>query len=251
MTTTYRAYCWGTRPTAVLGKHLFRQVSVGPEHTCGVTTDDQAFCWGSNVFGQLGTGTFDPQGTVAQQPVAVVGMLKFSTVSVGAYHTCGVTTDSRAYCWGGDRWGQLGDGVGSDTCEFSQPCLTRPRLVTGGHRFSQLEAGGGLGPGEDGVGGDDGGHTCAVTTDGQAYCWGVGAHGQNGDGTLSTRTAPRLVAGGLLFRSVSLGVYHVCGVTTADRAYCWGWNEFGQLATARARSVERPERSPEDICSAK
>jgi alpha-tubulin suppressor-like RCC1 family protein len=92
-----------------------------------------------------------------------------------------------------------------------------------------VDAGGGYGPGEGGVGGTDGGHTCGVTTDNRALCWGEGQHGQNGDGTLILRKAPVLVAGGLTFRSVSVGIYHVCGVTTGSVPYCWGWNWVGVL----------------------
>jgi len=40
-------------------------------------------------------------------------------------------------------------------------------------------------------------HTCAVTTDGAAYCWGSNSTGAVGDGTTSDRTSPVLVAGGL------------------------------------------------------
>ena len=29
----------------------------------------------------------------------------------GFGHSCGVTTDARAYCWGGNGYGQLGDGT--------------------------------------------------------------------------------------------------------------------------------------------
>jgi alpha-tubulin suppressor-like RCC1 family protein len=39
---------------------VFRQVSAGGGHSCGVTTDDQAYCWGSNAYGNLGDGTHTP-----------------------------------------------------------------------------------------------------------------------------------------------------------------------------------------------
>ena len=40
---------------------------------------------------------------------AAAGALAFRQVSVGTFHTCGVTTDDRAYCWG--NGGLLGDGT--------------------------------------------------------------------------------------------------------------------------------------------
>jgi alpha-tubulin suppressor-like RCC1 family protein len=71
-------------------------------------------------------------------------------------------------------------------------------------------------------------HTCALTSAGAAYCWGANDHGQLGDGTLTMRTSPVLVGGGLTFFSLSAGGSHTCGVTIGG-AYCWGANGNGQL----------------------
>lgn len=251
------AYCWGggdavlgngsaspsLRPVRVAGGLSFRQVSAGNSHTCGVTTENRAFCWGSNVFGELGTGnTFD---TPALSPAAVVGSHRFKGVSVGVYHSCGVTMTGRAYCWGGDQWGQIGDGAASGTCEVPNllPCRTRPTLVAGGHQWGQLDAGGGHGPGEGSTEAFAGGRTCGVTIDNRAFCWGVGTLGQNGDGTRSLRSAPSAVAGELSFRTVSTGVWHTCGVTTNNRAYCWGHNTSGQIGDGTEGTTRlRPRR---------
>jgi alpha-tubulin suppressor-like RCC1 family protein len=37
--------------------------------------------------------------------------LQFNGVSPGSQHTCGVTTDKVAHCWGWNAYGQLGDGT--------------------------------------------------------------------------------------------------------------------------------------------
>jgi alpha-tubulin suppressor-like RCC1 family protein len=245
VTTANRAYCWGLgghvgdgtnmsrlRPAPVAGGLSFRQVSAGQEHTCGVTTDDRVYCWGDNVFGQLGNGTTGDIGYPELSPVAVMGTLRFRGVSVGTYHSCGVTTTDRAYCWGGDQWGQVGDGAASGTCQVTfntLPCRKKPTLVAGGYRWRQVDAGGGNGPGEDQTGPTSAGRTCGVTTDGRAFCWGDGTQGQNGDGTRSIRTAPSKVAGDRLYRAVSTGHFHSCAVATNNRAYCWGVNHAGQV----------------------
>ena len=228
LTAASRIYCWGWNvfgqvgdgttgfahptPGLVAGGLQFRRVSAGEYRSCGIALDDRAYCWGSSSL----------------TPVVVPGGHLFRQVSVGIEHTCAVTTDNRAYCWGGSGSGQIGDSVkGGETCAkdggaFPVLCRKSPALVAGGHRFRQLEAGGG--PGQA-----DPGHTCAVTTDDRAFCWGFNAHGQIGNGNLNNAYWPKRVAGGLLFRNVTAGVYDSCGATTDNHAYCWGGNLFGEI----------------------
>jgi alpha-tubulin suppressor-like RCC1 family protein len=247
-------------PAAALS---FRQVSAGNVHTCGVTTENVAFCWGLNLFGELGDGT---GADVRPVPVAVVGGLRFRQVSAGSDYSCGVTTDSLAYCWGINHSGQLGNGTisGPETCH-GWPCSTTPVAVLGGHRFRRVEAGSAhvcgitganrafcWGANDEGQLGDHtttprltpvavggghlfrqvsagGAHTCGLTPDNLAYCWGWNIKGQLGNGTRIRRLSPVAVAGGLLFRQVSAGFAHTCGRNLTNRAYCWGFNRFGQL----------------------
>jgi alpha-tubulin suppressor-like RCC1 family protein len=139
--------------------------------------------------------------------------LRFRQVSAGgdrdqeqyAAHSCGVTTSDEAYCWGGNRVGQL--GIGGTTSGGSHYTPTR---VAGGYRFRQIDAG------VD--------YTCAVTTTYRAYCWGNGRRGQIGDGKTYLRFSPSAVAGGHAFSRVTTGRVHTCAETTLNRAYCWGAN---------------------------
>ncbi|MGH7511340.1 MAG: RCC1 domain-containing protein, partial [Gemmatimonadales bacterium] len=144
----------------------------GWEHTCAVTTSSRAFCWGDNHYYQLGDGT---TATRRWWPRAVAGGLSFRRVTAGWKHTCGETPTNRAYCWGWNAFGQLGDGT--DTPR------QRPVAVSGGLSFGQLTAAG------------SGSHTCGKTTAGLAYCWGYGEFGQVGDGTADSPSIPTPVAG--------------------------------------------------------
>lgn len=208
-----RAYCWGSnfrgqlgdgtttdhpKPTPVAGGHLFRTVETGAGHTCGVSyPDDRVYCWGWNSDGQLGDGT----RTDRHMPVAVASTLDFRQVTVGWRHTCGATKGDQAYCWGRNEFGQVGAPSGSDR-------QIQPFLVSRTLKFHQLDAGSQ--------------HTCGVTTDTRAFCWGDGRLGQLGNGAKALAFAPKAVAGGLHFTRVSAGNFYTCGETGADRAYCWG-----------------------------
>jgi alpha-tubulin suppressor-like RCC1 family protein len=238
-TTDNRVYCWGnhgsgqlgigtstgpetcefnacsTRPIAVVGALVFRQISAGAHHTCGVTTAYRAYCWGGNSFGTLGDSS-----TVIQRlrPARVAGGHQFRQVEAGLYHTCGVTTGDRAFCWGDGRSGQIGDGK----------LFLRfwPRRVAGGLSFSRVSTEGFF-------------HTCGETTQNRAYCWGDNSSGQLGDGTTTRRLTPVAVAGGLFFSQVSAGAA-TCGRTPAAVAYCWGYNGEGAVGDGTTTTRLRP-----------
>jgi len=231
ITTEYLAYCWGlnwtgnlgdgtqldrTAPTLVAGSLRFRQIDAGQYHTCARSyPENYVYCWGQNNKGQLGDGTT----TNRSRPVRVLGSRQFRQVSVGDYHTCGVTSADQAFCWGWNHRAQLGDSTQVGR-------RARPTLVAGGHLFRQVDAGHDV--------------TCAVTTEDRAFCWGDGRYGQLGNGQTYLSFWPRAVAGGLSFRRVTAGGFHVCGETTTDRAYCWGSNIGGGLGTGTLDNSTKP-----------
>ena len=206
----------------------FRQISSGFFHTCGLTTEDRAYCWGANGNGVLGSGSStgpescDMSRPCSTRPVAVVGGLRFRSLTAGAAHNCGVTFDDVAYCWGSNGSGVIGDG--------SLDSRPSPVAVAGGLHFRQLSAGSS--------------HTCGVTTENDAYCWGSNFFGQLGDGTFSEgSTRPVPVTGGLKYRQVSTGSQFTCGLTTLNRVYCWGSNSIGQLGDS-TKAERRAEPAP-------
>jgi alpha-tubulin suppressor-like RCC1 family protein len=182
ITTTGAAYCWGdntegwlgngsttasTTPVGVTGGLAFSAVSAGQYHTCGVTAAGAAHCWGDNRSGQLGNGT---TAISSSTPVPVSGGLTFAAVSAGALHNCGATAAGAAYCWGDNRFGQLGNGTTANS--------STPVPVSGGLTFAAVNTG------HMSI------HSCGVTGANVAYCWGGNSSAQLGDGTITDRSTP-------------------------------------------------------------
>jgi hypothetical protein len=83
-----------------------------------------------------------------------------------------------------------------------------------------------------------GSQSCALTTDGAAYCWGYYALGT---GHSDAATVPTGVSGGLRFARLALGETHTCGLTLAGAAYCWGSGDFGELGNGTTGDALVPE----------
>ncbi len=174
----------------------------GGNHSCeirGATT----MCWGENLDGELGDAT----NTDRPVAVPVVTAQTFTSLGLGAVHSCALTAAGAAFCWGGNFVGALGDGSGASR--------NTPVAVLGGHTFGQLAIG------------DD--FSCGLTATGQAFCWGSNTAGELGDGTPTDRSAPVAVTGGHTFVTLAAGGSHTCGIDTGGAAWCWGLNTDGEL----------------------
>ena len=221
------AECWGGRglalgggsadtssiPAPVAGGLTFTSISVSASHACALTAAGAAYCWGLNSAGQLGAPSTDQceRDPCSLEPVAVLGGLTFGSISAGAWHTCAVTTGGKAYCWGRNAEGELGDGTIENRPE--------PTPVDGDLFFDSISAGG--------AGDTPSGRTCGVTTTKVAYCWGP----MPGDGTSFPHPEPTRVAGEFQWREVRSGAAWSCGIVTTGDAYCWGDHRRGQLGT--------------------
>lgn len=185
LTNTGVAYCWGHNfegylgtgsfagervPTKVATNVRFAALAAGSATTCGIALEGDVYCWGY-VSGQEPTNT-------SATPVLQPGGRKFTAITIGWNHRCGLTRDGNAWCWGDNRGGAAGWGTAGGAS-------AEPRLVAGNRRFVAISAGYY--------------HTCAVDQAGAAFCWGAGASGRIGDGSLSDRFEPRAVLGGYMF----------------------------------------------------
>jgi alpha-tubulin suppressor-like RCC1 family protein len=59
-------------------------------------------------LGLIGAG---PSSSWNLRPLMVLGGLYFKEIGAGFTHTCGRTSAGKAYCWGDNQLGTIGDGT--------------------------------------------------------------------------------------------------------------------------------------------
>ncbi|MEM7129088.1 MAG: clostripain-related cysteine peptidase [Chloroflexota bacterium] len=193
-------------PTQVIGlPEGVTDMAAGTHHTCATTIAGELFCWGASQTGQLGIGTTDRQTAPVQVQSLGTGV---SSIVASNSHTCALDNQGKAFCWGSNYIGQLGDG--------SQETRLSPTPVSR------------LGNGNQAIFTSDS-STCAVDNAGQLYCWGNNRQGQLGTGSFGWLLEPNQVEGLANVRDVALMEGSTCAIDGQNQLYCWGQNDLGQL----------------------
>lgn len=132
---TYKTY---TAPKEVKGlPGVPKRVAVGLGHSCALVElsdgKHKVYCWGGNEFGQLGANKDASHLSYSRtpQPVHVgPGGLPSSedvvTLAAGANRGCAIMTNKRAYCWGKNDDGQIGDGTYEHRFSPTESLFLRP-----------------------------------------------------------------------------------------------------------------------------
>jgi alpha-tubulin suppressor-like RCC1 family protein len=234
LAATGAVYCWGynvsgqlgdgteierTSPVAVTGLANVVGISAGGSHTCAVTADGAVWCWGDNGKGELGVS---PPSSGSLVPVQATGVSGMVAVVAGSQYTCALSNAGGVECWGDGLEGQLGNGS-----ILSSSTAVSVSSSFGGFAVTALAAA------------SYASHTCALTSAGSVYCWGLNSSGQLGDGTTTNRSTPvevELLTG---VTAIGTGDSHSCALGTG--AFCWGSDTGGQLGTTSTSNSSVPE----------
>ena len=202
--------CWGDDSFGQLGGGRVRfaqerkvlSVAAGYAHTCAVLEGGSLVCWGFNGSGQLGDGSFLDRRMPT--PVDLGWGASVEAVTAGFSHSCALLDTGSIKCWGGNDFGQLGDGS-----TVSHPV---PVSVNLGWSVQVQSV----------AAGDS--HTCAVLVGGGVRCWGGNDLGQLGDGGKVEQTSPvRAVwLENRLVRTIVTGKDYTCAVEKTGSLVCWG-----------------------------
>lgn len=199
-------------------------------------------------------------------------------INAGIFTTCGIAASGDAYCWGYNKFGQLGAGTTGDPNPTPQKVLGNqsfnsvtgstdincggtsngtfcwgqlptssiqgtptPVKIVGSESFVQVNA--------NGASRENfcidvlcDWHVYELTSAGEASAWGVTLNPTNGAGEF--RLYPTKLATSQRFFSISAGFDYVCGVGVDAVGYCWGANILGEtsgsVATTGIHTVNTP-----------
>ncbi|NIL44149.1 cell wall anchor protein [Salinispora arenicola] len=195
-------------------------IAAGDAHSVALTAAGTVLAWGDNSHGQLGDGT----GADSLTPVGVnlPAGVTASAVAAGRDHSVALTSAGAVLAWGGNSFGQLGDGTVVDRSTPVAVALPPSTTVTA------VAAGGN--------------HSVALTSAGTALAWGRNFFGQLGDGTVVDRSTPTVVSlpAGVTASAVAAGRIHSLALTTAGGVLAWGNNTFGQLGDGTTTTSSTP-----------
>lgn len=164
--------------------------------------------------------------TDSSAPVATT--VAWKQLSTGSGHSCGISNEDKAYCWGTNTYGELGN---NSTTDSSSPVAVNTAGVLAGKTILSIAA--------------SYNHTCVVASDNLAYCWGLNTTGELGNNSLVSSSVPVAVytAGALsgkTVKSVSPGFAASCLIASDNQAYCWGSNLNGTVGNNSTTQTSVP-----------
>jgi YD repeat-containing protein len=188
--------------------------------TVAIDQNGRVWTWGYNSFGQLGAGTTNnsPLPVAVKLPAGVT----IKTVAVGGSHCVALDSNGKAWTWGRNFSGQLGNG--NNTNSVTPVAVTMPKDVT----FKTVAAGESF--------------TLALDTNGHAWAWGYNSDGELGNGNNANSFTPIAVSmpAGTTFTAIAGGSYHSIALDSNGRAWAWGFNPSGQLGNTTTTSSSSP-----------
>jgi alpha-tubulin suppressor-like RCC1 family protein len=163
---------------------------------CAVRGDGAARCWGRNAE------YWD------QSKKAVTGPLKQLILDSSRFGTasCALNQEGRVFCWDPVKRNSLGRGALPDWGDPKVPVAVLSNVA-------QLDTSRGT--------------VCALTNDGDVYCWGEGL----ADRPTKTMGLPKI-------KQVSIGEGHQCAVGVDSSLWCWGIFEPYTDGTGRSARFE-------------
>ena len=172
-----------------------------------------------------GVGTLRCWGRGSRRAMTLINGLPAVADAALGPASCALDGSGRAWCWGANEAGELGDGT--------RTSRTQARAITGLSSAVGIQVSSFV---------EERGFACAQVAD-ALQCWGANDRGQLGDGTAADRPRPGAVPGLDQVRAFALGDAFACALE-GQSIFCWGAGDAGQLGRSGGDL-----RQPEEVTS--
>jgi len=190
-------YCWGDNTYGELGTNSttssltpvevlgvggsgvlsgVNSIATNGANSCATITSGNVYCWGANFLGMLGNNS----NVESNAPVEVLGVgasgfiSGITSISSENYTMCTTSSSGNVYCWGDNQYGQVGN---NGTTEVDTP--VEALGIGGTGLLSGIVA---VSEGYQ--------TTCALSSAGNAFCWGFNGDGGLGNNTTTSMSTP-------------------------------------------------------------
>ncbi len=208
--------CWGEGrdPAPLAGVTGVALLAVAPDRVCAATTEPSLAVRCSQT---------DRAGH-SEEAEPVLSGATVKGLTVGGKHSCALLGDGSVGCWGGNDFGQLGDGT--------QRASRAPAIVRAIPQAVEVRAGNN--------------HTCARLYNDTVACWGDNRAHQLANGGATPSSTPVPITGLVGVVELAVGGDSACARMRDGGVRCWGANSAGQLGdgTTVDHDVPMPIRSP-------
>ena len=214
------------------------QIGSGTDYSCVVTASGGVKCWGNGEDGRLGNGADNnvnyPMDVIASQGSSDL-LSNIVQISVGAAHTCALTSSGGVKCWGKGEYGRLGNGVDNNV-NYPVDVIASQGSTDLLSNVVQVSAGVY--------------HTCALTSSGNVKCWGSGLSGElgngaNGDSADTNYPVDVIASSGSTsplsdVSQINVGRETTCALTSLGGVKCWGKGGSGELGNGANGNTTYP-----------
>ena len=204
---------------------------------------------GNNTYGQLGQGNNLSLGNSPNQmgnnlnAINLGSGLTAVAVGAGRYHSCALISNGSVKCWGGNSYGQLGQG---DTRQRGDGLHEEQSEM--GDNLPAIDLGSDLTAVAIELGNN---FVCALLNNGSVKCWGRNNRGQLGQGDTRNRgdglhqeqsemgnnLSAISLGSDLTVRQIAPGGEHTCALLNNGDIKCWGNNARGQLGKGNTTNL--------------
>lgn len=200
-------------PTQIGTDTNWEAISVGNSHVVALKTDGTLWSWGRNDSGQVGNGEFSVYSVIEPLQIGTDTDWVFVCAS-GGLASAAIKADGTLWTWGFVNTGESLEieAAGGDVTTLF---ITTPTQMGTDTNWKYVDVGHN--------------HTAAIKTDGTLWTWGLGYHGQLGQGNNTNVYTPVQAGTDTDWEMVKASNVMTAALKANGSLWTWGENTGGSL----------------------